>query len=359
MKIAIDGTTLTGRDGSPGAGIEQYTRMISESMIENAGSDEVRVIKPIGRIPFLSRHLSVPLQALLWGADILFCPSGQIPLGWKKKSVIVIHDLSIFEHPEWFPATGFGNLARVRRSLNRSSQIIAISEATKKQFSLLFPEFLTKTSVVYPGTNLTHMLQIGFESDGTSDGRMDRNLILSVGTLEPRKNLVNALAAFDAFLRMHPDRAADTRFMLAGKIGWKADSILEAMSQINAVWQKLAGGDVVTHLGYVTEGEKQSLYAQASCLFFPSLYEGFGLPALEAMAAGCPVIVSDRGALLEVCADAAMYVDPENIEQMAFTLAQCVMMPEAMSEMVEAAKNRANRFTWQRASSEVLKLIQQ
>ncbi|OGL96080.1 hypothetical protein A2348_01040 [Candidatus Uhrbacteria bacterium RIFOXYB12_FULL_58_10] len=347
MKIAIDGTTLRARDGSPGAGIEQYTRMISSALVA-AAPDLIFVALPIGRLPIFSRHLSVALRAYLFGADILFCPSGQIPLGWLGRSVIVVHDLAVYEHPEWFPHKGFQHkmLDNAVRSIRRADAIIAVSEATRDQIARLFPGVASKVRVVYPAVDVCQMAQTS-----------RHETVLFVGTIEPRKNLVNAVAAFDTFLRMHPERSATARFALAGKVGWKSEEILEAIFQTNDAWRKKAGEDVVRLLGYVTEGEKQSLYAQAVCLFFPSWYEGFGLPALEAMAAGLPVIASNRGALPEVCGDAAMYVEPDDVEQMALALAQCVMLPDAMREMTAQAKNRADQFTWERAASEILDVI--
>lgn len=348
MKIAIDGTTLHARDGSPGAGIEHYTRMISSAMVEVADGHEVRAFSPIGRIPFVSRHLTVPLQARLFGADVLFCPSGHVPLGWTGRAVIVVHDLAIYEHPEWFPGTGSSLDAR---SIERAETIIAVSNATREQIGRLFPDAFMKTVVAYPGVTVPD----GARSRPRAGSQ---DMVLFVGTIEPRKNLVNALAAFDAFLRMHPDRATSARFLLAGRTGWKAEPILEAISEMNAAWRKKAGGEVVQGLGYVSEGEKWDLYAQASCFFFPSWYEGFGLPVLEAMAAGTPVVTSNRGALPEVGGDSVMYVESDDVEQMALAIAQCLMMPEAMEEMIAGARARAREFGWERSAQGIVNTIQ-
>lgn len=347
MRIAIDGTTLRARDGRPGAGIEHYTRMISSAMVGVAEGCEVRVVSPIGRIPFVSRHLSVPLQARIFGADVLFCPSGHIPLGWTGKAVITVHDLAIYEHPEWFPGAGSPLDAR---SIRRAEAIIAVSEATREQIGRMFPGAAARTVVAYPGVRT--------EGAAAARGSDDsQEIVLFVGTIEPRKNLVNALAAFDAFLRVHPDRATSARFLLAGSTGWKAEPILEAISEMNAAWRKKAGGEVVQHLGYVPESEKWELYARASCFFFPSLYEGFGLPVLEAMTAGTPIVTSNRGALPEVGGDAVIYVEPEDVEQMALAIAQCLMMPEAMEEMIAGAKARAREFSWERSARGIVETI--
>ncbi len=366
MIIAIDGTTLVGRDGGPGAGVEEYTRRVVAAMVEGA---EVRrgrrgaqrevgvfVVRPMGRVPFFSRHVSVPMRAALARADVLFCPSGHIPLGWYGRAVIVVHDLAIHEHPEWFPGKAS---PRDARSIHLAEKIIAVSEATRQQIGRLFPDALAKTVVIYPGAGepTTYNLQPTNDPQPTTHNPQPTDRVLFVSTIEPRKNLVNAIAAFDAFLRMHPDRAATTRFVLAGRVGWKAEPILEAIARTNETWREAAGGDVVEQRGYVSAEEKTRLYAESSCLFFPSLYEGFGLPVLEAMAAGLPVITSDRGALPEVGGDAVMYVEPDAIEQMAFALAQCLLLPEAMEEMVAEGRKRAGEFGWGKCAERVLSVL--
>lgn len=346
MRIAIDGTTM--RDG---AGIGQYTRAVVEDMRSVLGTD-LFVWEPRRRVPFLTRHASLPLVATMKMTDVLFCPANQSPLCWTGKTVVTVHDLAIYEHPEWFPATKLDFAAKflVPRSLRRANAIVAISESTKRQIGRVFPDVVDKVVVVHPG--VTPPLH------DSAAPRLSSDTILFVGTLEPRKNLVNALAAFDAFLRMHRDRAATTRFVIAGGIGWNAEPILEAIAQTNEAWRSIAGGNVVRQVGYVTEDEKANLYAQASCFFFPSWEEGFGLPVLEAMAAGVPVVTSNRGALPEVGGDAVMYVEPDDIEQMAFAIAQCVMMPEALGEMVAAARVRAAEFTWERTARSILEILE-
>lgn len=346
MRIAIDGTTLLARDGSPGAGIEEYTRRLSAAMVA-AAPEDVRAVTPLGRVPFFSRHVSVPMRASVAKADVLFCPSGHIPLGWFGKSVITVHDLAIYEHPEWFPKNGSPLDAR---SILRADRIVAVSEATKAQIGRLFPEAVEKTTVVYPGVSV-------FEGARGRTTVSTKDTVLFVGTLEPRKNLLNAILAFDAFLRMHPDRATTTRFVLAGKTGWKSDAILAAVTRVNETWRARAGEDVAVLTGYVTEEEKWALYRSSTCLFFPSFYEGFGLPVLEAMAAGLPVVTSARGALPEVGGDAVMYVDPEDVEQMAFALAQCVMLPDAMRDIVAEAGRRSRTFAWSRCAEGVLQQV--
>ncbi len=351
MRITVDGTTM--RDG---AGIGTYARSVVEAMRSVPGTD-LFVWNPKRRVPFLTRHVSLPVVATMKMTDVLFCPANQSPICWTGKTVVTVHDLTIYEHPEWFPKSKLDFAARVLvpRSLRRANAIVAVSEATKKQIGRVFPDVVDKVVVVYPGVV---SVSPPHREEGTGVVAATSDTILFVGTLEPRKNLVNALAAFDAFLRMHRERAATTRFVIAGGIGWNAEPILEAIAQTNAAWQSVAGGDVVRQVGYVTEDEKANLYSQAACFFFPSWEEGFGLPVLEAMAAGVPVIASNRGALPEVGGDAVIYVEPDDTEQMAFAIAQCVMMPEALGEMVAAAKLRAAEFSWERTARSIVEIFE-
>jgi glycosyltransferase involved in cell wall biosynthesis len=343
MKIAIDGTTLRARDGGAGAGIEHYTRMIASALLRVA-PDRAFVVRPVGRAPFVSRHLGVPFRAVLGRADVLLCPSGHIPAGWRGRAAIVAHDYAIHEHPEWFSS------APSRRdvpSLRRAAVVFSVSEATRSQIVRLFPWAAEKTRVVYSGVD-------SFAAERRSEA-LGEDTVLCVGTVEPRKNFGAAARAFDLFLRAHPERAANTRLVVAGRKGWKAGPTFGEFARVNETWRDAAGRDVVRIAGYVGENEKRALYARASCLLMPSYDEGFGLPALEAMTAGVPVIASDRGALPEVCGDAALYAGPDDYPRLAALIAQCVLIPEAAAALSATGLDRAAAWpTWDDAARSIL-----
>ena len=124
---------------------------------------------------------------------------------------------------------------------------------------------------------------------------------------------------------------------------------------MNSRWNE----PVIDHLGFVTEQQKWELLLQASAFLYPSLEEGFGRPVLEAMSAGTPVITTQRGAIPEVGGDTVLYIDPEDIEQMSFSLAQCLLVPEGMKEITQAAQDRAKGFTWQHCAKDVIDAINQ
>jgi len=380
MHVVIDAVTAAEKDNDSGpTGIGLYARQMirwlprvsgadtrftvcvpawmSETSPARWGIDADRVQftrTPLGDVPFLSRHVLLPAVSALRGGDVWFSPHGQIPWGWRKPAVITVHDLSILDHPEWFPEgedDSVSTQVSVPASIERADRIVAVSEFTKDQISRHFPGSTIRTSVVHEGVEIPGDVSV---KDTGSDGE---DVILFVGTLEPRKNLVNALEAFDAFLQSHPGSAQETRFVIAGKKGWRYEDIEHKIDEVNAAWRDV-GEDVVRYLGYVSDQEKWSLLNRAEVLFYPSLEEGFGLPVLEAMRIGTSVVTSRRGAIPEVAGDTAFYVEPENTEQMALTLAQCLLLPEGVSGMTDQAQKRAKQFTWEATAKETLRILE-
>ncbi len=382
MRILIDGTTLCDAQGGTGAGIEHYTWQITRAMLEAdsgheffifvppqlnrvrvsqliEGCKNVQLIRSIGpKISFISRHFLLPLRFWLHRPDVVFAPSGQMPLGWRGASVITVHDLSIYTHPEWFPeGQDFSIKTIVPRSIEKALGIIAVSKATQENLMHQFSIAKEKTQVVYEGVSPPHE---ALENMDPTDTRFpfDQDYVLYLGTLEPRKNLVHAMRAFHRFLTNRPELVGSVRFVLAGKFGWKTKEIEEEFLQINREWKEQEPNGVIQFLGPVTEEEKWKLMARAGCLLFPSLDEGFGLPVLEAMSVGTPVITTELGAIPEVAGDAALYVKPDDIEQISLSIAQCLLVPEGVKEFCMDGFRRAQELTWERAANETLEYLE-
>lgn len=384
MRIVIDGTTLCAPDGSRGAGIEHYSWSITTELLRLTSSHEFFVATPPSlsrirreeleqmgshvtllpsfgpKLSFLSRHVLLPLRFFLRRPDVLFSPFGQIPLGWFGKSVVTVHDMAIYDHPEWFPEhQNFATRVIVPKSLERATQVIAVSRATEEKLHALIPSTVGKTQMIYEGVDLQQAYDALKDADDSNVRfPFDRDFVLFLGTIEPRKNLLNAFRAFHAFLKSRPEQATQVRFIVAGKKGWHTKEIEQELIEINHAWKEVEPNGVIQFLGPVTEEEKWHLIARASCLLYPSLDEGFGLPLLEAMAVGTPVIASNRGALPEVGGDAAVYVDPEDIEAMSFALIQCLLVPEGVREIRELGLERATEFSWTRTARETLKVLE-
>lgn len=384
MRIAIDGTTLCAPDGSRGAGIEHYSWSIVKALLQVGSPHDffistppalsrvrrqellrtearVRLLPSWGpKLSFVSRHAILPLRFWLYRPDVLFSPFGQLPLGWRGKSVVTVHDLAIYEHPEWFPAEqSFSTRVVVPRSLERASQIIAVSSATQQKLHEFMPATAGRVHVVDEGVNLSEAYEALKSADAASTRfPFDRDFVLFLGTIEPRKNLLNAFRAFHAFLEERPEQASLVRFIVAGKKGWHTREIEQELVTINHAWREAEPNGVIQFLGPVTEEEKWNLLARAACLFYPSWDEGFGLPLLEAMAVGTPTIASNRGALPEVGGDAAVFVNPEDVEAMSFALTQCLLIPEGVREIRELGLTRAAEFSWERAAQETMKVLE-
>lgn len=370
MKIFIDGTTLCAADGTVGAGIEHYTWSLVKAMVqENKSNDliiflpeqlskqkeaellsevrRVRIVRPIlPRIPFLSRHVLLPIRALLSRADIFFSPFGQLPFFWRGKSVITIHDVLIFDHPEWFEEetqNSFSTQYIVPMSIKQADKIICVSKFTEVRLHARFPETKNKTCVIYEGVEIGMQKEI----ENTKRFPFDRDFVLMLGTIEPRKNFQNSFAAFEKFLATHPEMETKPRLIVAGKYGWKSDEIVDAAR----------GNEDINFLGPVTEEEKWYLLSRASCLLFPSFEEGFGLPILEAMSVGAPVITSKNSALEEVGGDVVLYVDPDDVDGMSLAIAQCVLVPDGVQYLREEGYRRAVTFSWQASANQTFDFI--
>lgn len=374
----MDGSTLCGADGSPGAGIEHYTVSLLSALVEESPDDFFFVCLPEGgmirslptslrraknvrwlprllpRLPFVSQHLFFPLRAAALRPDLFFSPYGQLPLGWRRgRSVVTVHDVSIFDHSQWFPSDlsdSFSTQFIVPDSFTRASAIICVSAWTQSRLHARFPITKTKTSVVYEGVEFGHHKQVEY----TDRFPFDRDYLLCLGTIEPRKNLKHAFTAFDQFLQIHPELSKSVRLIVAGKQGWNVSETEQIAKTVNEHWQQTEPAGVIQFLGPVTEEEKWYLLSRASGLLFPSYEEGFGLPILEAMSVGTPVITTTGSATEEIAGDAAMLVDAEDVQALSFSIAQCFLVPEGIQSMREDGYRRAKRFSWQRAAKETL-----
>ena len=383
MKIAIDGTTLCDAGGGSGAGIEHYTWSIVSALFKlNAtheyflivtkelseprlrllleGTSNVCVLRQIlPTIPFVSRHIFLPLRLWISQVRVLFSPFGQIPYFWKGKSVITVHDVMIYEHPEWFSQLGEQNFSTrviVPMSIEKAQKIIAVSNSTNERLNHVFPDSEEKTVIVYEGVEPPQDHETNYVFTRFP---FERDMVLFLGTIEPRKNLDTAFQAFHTFLEERPDLATTVRFVVAGKRGWNADDTFELANRINDAWSDLEPDGVIRFLGTVTEEEKWSLLRRASVFLFPSLFEGFGLPILEAMSVGTPVITTQEGALAEVGGDSVITVDPFDVQGMSFAIAQCLLVPEGVEKLCWDGIERAKQFSWERAAQETLRILEQ
>jgi len=268
--------------------------------------------------------------------DIIHCPTVLAPFYNRPgpRIVMTCHDLSPLMDPGWHPLRHrfyFRHILPLR--LHVVDHFIAVSHSTKKDMERLYR---------IPEDRITTVHQ-GAPPGSFPENGLKENYLLAVGTLEPRKNLKRVIQAF-VYLKQHRENVAD-RLLVVGSKGWHYGDTFELLQRHI---------DSVQFLGYVSDHELQRLYRKAKGLIYPSFYEGFGLPVLEAMASGCPVVTSDRSSLPEIGGDAVLYVNPDEVLQIAAAMEKLLMDDSLRRTLAKRGLARASRFSWERCAQETV-----
>jgi glycosyltransferase involved in cell wall biosynthesis len=262
---------------------------------------------------------ALPRRAARDRVDVLHCPSHRGPLWSRVPVVLTLHDLAVFRHPETFNRwTRTYSRVVLPRLARAAARVIAVSEFTAREGVELLRIDRSRVRVV------PHGVEAPFSPEGRA---ADGDYALAVGTLEPRKNLDRVAEAA---------RRAGMELRLVGAPGW--------------------GTVDVDSLGFVDEERLAELYRGAACLVYPSLYEGFGLPVLEAMACGTPVVTTTGSAPADLADGAAVLVDPLDVEAIAAGIQEAVARRE---ELRAAGLERARGFTWQAAADATLEVYRE
>jgi glycosyltransferase involved in cell wall biosynthesis len=300
---------------------------------------------PIARI--LWEQLVLPALAVRDRLDLLHCPLNVQPVATTCPVALTIHDLSFIRFPERFNRAKQRYLAVLTRySARRAARVLADSAATKDDVVAAFGVPAERVDVVYPGVE-TDFRPIdpsdAAEVERLADFRRRRSLperfILYLGTLEPRKNVDRLVAAYARLVRQGSDHA----LVLAGGKGWQYEAIFRAVAAHGLQ-------DRVVFPGYVSREEQPLWYSAADVFVYPSQYEGFGLPPLEAMACGVPVITSNVSSLPEVVGDAGITVDAGDVEALSEAMRAVLQDRGRAASMRTAGLSRAASFTWQAAA---------
>ena len=279
-----------------------------------------------------------PTYDLYWEPN--FLPNKFIK---SKKMVTSVHDFSLLIHEDFHPKQ------RVKyfkdnffQNIYRSDIIITGSHFSKKEILSRLDFKEDNVRVVYHGVR--HDI---FKT--TADINLKFNLpnkfIFSVGSIEPRKNLIGLLKAYN---NLSDDFKNEYKLVLAGFKGWENKKIMQIIKK---------NKDFVTYLGYITDYELAAVYNKAICFVYPSFYEGFGLPPLEAMACGTPVICSNSSSLPEVGGDAVIYCDPNSVIDIKNKIEKVILDKELRENMSINGKQRASNFTWDKSAKEHIKIF--
>ena len=297
---------------------------------------------------FLWNQLHVfPVEKLVGEVDVFHAWDYLQPPAKKAKIVTTIHDLTAIKFPMYHhPLTVAAQTHRLRWVRREASLIIADSEATKQDIIELLGIEQERIRVVHLASGQIFG-KFKAQSSKFKVDEIDRikkkygiegEYLLSVGTMEPRKNLKRVMAAF---AEIRNPKSEIRNLVVVGRAGW-GEQVMPAKG--------------VKFLGVVPERDLPGLYGGAMALIYPSLYEGFGLPILEAMTSGCPVVTSDKGSLKEVAGNAAVLVDPENEESIAMGIEEAV---EKRSVWTAKGLAQAAKFSWEKAARETLRVYEE
>lgn len=296
---------------------------------------------------FLWSQISLPLFLYQHkNIDVYFSPAHYLPGFCPVPQVVTIHDVAYLYYPEDFTKKDLWQLKNwTAFSIKKAKQIIAVSKTTKKDIVKNYDVDENKVTVVYNGfekqiSQNSHLRQ-GFGGQGKI-----KNFILFVGTIQPRKNLEVLIDAFDKFTQTNND----FKLVIVGKKGWLYKDIFEKVKTM-----KLE--DKIIFTDHVTDEDLIWYYKNAFCLTLPSIYEGFGIPVLEAMSYDCPVIASFSSSLPEIGGEASLYFDPKNSDDLLEKLESLQNNNELRKQLISKGQQRIKDFSWEKCGKETLNVI--
>ena len=348
LRLVVDGSGLE----RPRAGVGVYTTQVLHAMAVDRPDCRMTVFGPAGgfvHVPdatyrplpqtrLIGRHVQWPAAIRRLKPDAYFGPAGALPLrDVGAPSVITVHDLAIYRNPAWFPGRQpLSTRLVVPRSVLRADVVIAVSESTARDVLEVFGIDRTRIEVVPHGVAPAFRPMSAEElADARARLKLPERFILFVGTIEPRKNLETLMEAW-AMMRDRPD------LVVVGSWGWLYESIRERMARL---------GPGLHHIDSLDPADLPAVYNLARVLAHPAWYEGFGLPPLEAMACGTPVVVSDRSSLPEVVDDAGTVVAADQPEAWCQALENVIGDTEVAARMRRRGILRAAQFSWPRAAA--------
>jgi glycosyltransferase involved in cell wall biosynthesis len=360
MRIAIDATAIPSQRVGAGNYIFNLTRSLAEllppdELVVFARSEDIR---PISNIQLINTPHSSRIRRILWeqfslcaqlrdlSIDVLHSPHYTMPLRSECASVVTFHDMTFFMYPEMYQFyRKFFFRTMIRRSAQRAQAIIAVSESTRRDILRLLKTDPAKVFTVHLGV-APHFRPLDDPAALEELWRsyhLPKRFILYVGELEPRKNVPALVQAFKSLV----DQSLPHALVIVGPKGGMYDRLLRTIASLGLT-------DRIIFTGYVPEDELPLFYNAAELFAFPSIYEGFGLPVLEAMACGAPVVTSNVSSLPEIVGDAGILVDPRNVSALADAMLRVLKGGDLRRDLSRRGRERAALFSWRRTAQETL-----
>lgn len=283
--------------------------------------------------------VSLSKELLLHPVDVFLGFGQALPFIHPKRSLVFCYDCAFERFPQYYPGTADRLSRQTRHAMRNADRVLSISAATKSDV----------TKYYHVPSSRIHVINLGIDTDlftASRKKRNDREYFLYVGSLKPIKNIPRLI---EAFIRFRKTANKDYQLVIAGSDWWLDTDIRDTIQQYNK-------GDVVRQLGYVPAKQLPRLYANATAFVSLGLQEGFGLPYLEAMACGCPVIGANTGAAPEVIGDAGITVDPMNVDQIVVAMKQ-ITDEKRRNDMIRRGLARTKLFSWEKSAEQVLQIL--
>ena len=341
-------------------GTELYSRYLIEALLDRAPdrfsfrlyfnqppqsafSNQHSALKVIP-FPRLWTHLRLSTEMLLHRPDLLFVPAHVLPIIHPRRSIVTVHDLGYLYFPEAHPPRQRWYLDRSTRwHAHTAAHLLADSATTKRDLVEKYHADPAKITVAYPGLDpaVKRVDDPNVITRVKAKYHIENDYVLYLGTIQPRKNLQRLIEAFNQL------PATSYQLLLAGKPGWYSEQLLQLANEN------------VKFIGYVDAVDKYALLSGATAFVFPSLYEGFGFPVLEAMACGVPVLCSNTSSLPEVAGEAALLVNPLQVDDIVRGLREITSNEDLRRTLIERGYQQAQKFTWSACADVVLNVFEE
>jgi len=332
--------------------LQSLTHLDSEKTVryEFAHKKTVAIRAPKPLLDFFWYKLRfTSIDAFIGKVDI-FHSNFYSPRIRKAKSVLTVYDMSFASYPDLQTTAVQRFYPKVRESCNKALKVITISNFSKAEILKFLDIPEEKVEVIYPGVIVNEpKCSNSDEEKLLSKYQLSGSYVLFVGTIEPRKNIAAIVKAFEILLQKYKYRC---ELVIVGKLGWKYEECLRKIRGSRAQSR-------IRMLGYVPDDDLPIIYKHASVFVYPSVYEGFGLPVLEAMAYDTPVITSNVSSLPEIAGDAALLVNPYDEGQIAEAMDKVMRDPEQRRQLIERGREQVKKYSWMETARRTLELYEQ